>query len=391
MRISRIVIDRLVVPLDPPFSAAWDTRPRTEVPATVVRVDTDEGHRGVGGGDTLRGVDPYLPLLLGTDPLRIEQQVRRLETIDLHGGRPWPLEVALWDLIGAVTGQPVWRLMGGVSDRVAAYVSLGARREAEQTADTVAALRDDGVRACKLRLDARTPEASIAILQAVRAAVGPAMALMVDLNQAWRMPGDIARPIDVAAARRLADACGELDVTWLEEPLPAADHDGLARLRAISPVRIAGGEMTRTFDEMLADVLADRYDVHQPDVALSGMWRGRTIAELALRRGRWYTPHTWTDGIGLLANLHTCAGVGGGPWLEYPCDPAGWTIDRRDAMLASPVALVDGTLVAQDRPGLGITLDDDAVARMRVERVEATARGGVRRVVAAHTGKGHRR
>lgn len=384
MRIARILIDRLSVPLDPPFPAAWDPRPRHEAPATVVRVDTDDGPCGLGGGDTLQGVEPYLPLLIGTDPLRIEQQVRRLETIDLHGGRPWPLEVALWDLIGVATGQPVWRLMGGVSDRVAAYGSLGATRDAEQAADTVSALRDDGVRACKLRVDAHSPGTAIAILQAVRAATGPAMALMVDLNQAWRMPGDISQPIDVAVARRLADACGELDVTWLEEPLPAGDHGGLARLRAASPVRIAGGEMTRTFDEMLADVLADRYDVYQPDVVLSSMWRGRTVGELALRRGRWYTPHTWTDGIGLLANLHVCAGVGGGPWLEYPNDPAGWTIDRRDAMLASPVEMVDGVLMAPDRPGLGITLDEDAIARMRVERIEVTDREVRRVATTAH-------
>ena len=389
MRITRIVVDRLAVPLDPPFPAAWDPRPRHQVPAAVVRIDTDDGPRGVGGGDTLHGVEPHLPLLIGTDPLRIEQQVRRLETIDLHAGRPWPLEVALWDLIGTVTGQPVWRLMGGVSDRIDAYVSLGARSDAEQTADAVRTLRDAGFGACKLRVDAQAPAASIAAVQTVRTAVGPQMRLMVDLNQAWRMAGDTTRSIDLADARRVADALGELDITWLEEPLSGRDHEGLARLRATSPVRIAGGEMTRSFDQMFDDVLANRYDVHQPDVVLSGMWRGRTIAELVLRRGRWYTPHTWTDGIGLLANLHVCAGVGGGPWLEYPYDPAGWTVDRRDAMLASPVEAAGGTLVASERPGLGITLDDDAIARMRVQRVEVTDRG-VRVETSGDTGRRRR-
>jgi len=120
----------------------------------------------------------------------------------------------------------------------------------------------------------------------------------------------------------------------------------------------------------LADVLDDRYDVHQPDVVLSGLWRGRTIAELALRRGRWYTPHTWTDGIGLLANLHVCAGAGGGPYLEFPYDPDGWTPQRRDFMLASPVTTSDGDVVAPDRPGLGIVLDEDTVAATRVEHIE---------------------
>lgn len=379
MRIVRITIDRCELPLDPPFAASWDPVPRTVAPATVVRVETDDGAIGVGGGDTLHGVEPYLPLLIGTDLRRIEAQVRVLESIDLLAGRPWPLEVALWDLIGQAYGQPVWRLFGGVTDHVAAYASLGARRDAEALADTVCAVRDDGFAACKLRLDAHRPDDTIATAQAVRAAVGPGPALMVDLNQAWRMAGDTTPSIDVAVAHRIADALGELDVTWLEEPLAAGDHVGLAALRAAGSVRIAGGELTRTFDELLDAVATDRYDVHQPDVVLSGMWRGRTIAELALRRGRWYTPHTWTDGIGLRANLHVCAGVGGGPYLEYPYDPDGWTPDRRDFLLRTPVEVTDGLLIVDERPGLGIAIDEGAVARTRRERIVATDRGVERR------------
>ena len=93
--------------------------------------------------------------------------------------------------------------------------------------------------------------------------------------------------------------------------------------------------MTRTFAETLAALEADAFDVHQPDVVLTGMLRARTIAELALARNRWFTPHTWTNGIGLLANLHVAAGVGGGPFLEYPVRPA--RLDRRsDATSCSP-------------------------------------------------------
>ena len=79
----------------------------------------------------------------------------------------------------------------------------------------------------------------------------------------------------------------------------------------------------------------DALDVFQPDVVLSlGISGARTLADLVLRRNRWFTPHTWTNGIGLLANLHVCCGVGGGPFLEFPYDPPGWTPDRRDFMLA---------------------------------------------------------
>jgi D-galactarolactone cycloisomerase len=105
-----------------------------------------------------------------------------------------------------------------------------------------------------------------------------------------------------------------------------------------------------------------------------GISGARTLAELALRRNRWFTPHTWTNGIGLLANLHACAGVGGGPYLEYPFDPPGWTPERRDFMLAEPVAIdEEGAVRVSVRPGLGIALDEEAVAFHAVDRSEVRA------------------
>jgi L-alanine-DL-glutamate epimerase-like enolase superfamily enzyme len=130
-------------------------------------------------------------------------------------------------------------------------------------------------------------------------------------------------------------------------------------------VRIAGGEMTRTTAMLFAALDADCFDVYQPDVVLAvGMLRARTIAEVALDRNRWFSPHTWTNGIGLLANLHVAAGVGGGPYLEYPYDPPGWTPARRDVMLAEPVTPgPDGFLRVPPRPGLGAVLDESALRR----------------------------
>ncbi len=132
-------------------------------------------------------------------------------------------------------------------------------------------------------------------------------------------------------------------------------------------IRVAGGEMTRTFTDLLAALDADAFDVHQPDVVLAaGMSRVRTFAELVLARNRWFTPHTWTNGIGLLANLHVAAGVGGGPYLEFPYDPPGWTPERRDFMLAEPIRPdADGLLRVPAAPGLGIVLDEAAVKRYK--------------------------
>jgi L-alanine-DL-glutamate epimerase-like enolase superfamily enzyme len=94
------------------------------------------------------------------------------------------------------------------------------------------------------------------------------------------------------------------------------------------------------------------------------MANGRRVAELALAKGRWYTPHTWTNGIGLLANLQVAAGVGGGPYIEFPYDPPGWTPERRDFMLAEPIRPDrDGVLHVPDRPGIGVVLDEVALRR----------------------------
>jgi len=115
----------------------------------------------------------------------------------------------------------------------------------------------------------------------------------------------------------------------------------------------------------------DALDVYQPDVVLSvGMMRCRTIAELALSSGRWFTLHTWTDGgVGLLANLHVTAGVGGGPYLEFPYDPPGWSPEARDFLLAEPLDIdADGYLEIPDRPGLGVELSEEVL--------EAVAKAG---------------
>ncbi|HLO36706.1 MAG TPA: enolase C-terminal domain-like protein, partial [Candidatus Deferrimicrobium sp.] len=295
--------------------------------------------------------------------------VRALETIDFHAGRYWPLEVALWDIAGQVAGLPVATLFGGASDGIPAYASCGMLLAPAARAESAVRLREEGFRALKIRVDPRTPERleeGLAAVTATRHAIGDTMAIMVDLNQGWRMAGDVSVPLDVVAARRIAARLAELDVLWLEEPLAGTDLRGLAALRTSAPgIRIAGGEMTRTFAEALAALDADAFDVYQPDVVLAaGMLRTRTVAELALARNRWFTPHTWTNGIGLLANLHVAAGVGGGPFLEFPYDPPGWTPERRDAFLAEPVRPgPDGVLAVPTTPGIGAVLDEAAIRR----------------------------
>ena len=217
----------------------------------------------------------------------------------------------------------------------------------------------------KLRISRTDWVSSLDSLRATRAAVGDEIALMADLNQWWRMAGDASPALDATQVRRIAAELADLGVFWLEEPLPGGDLDGMRALRGL--VRVAGGEMARTPAELLAALEADALDVLQPDVVLSiGMLRTRTIAELALLRHRWFTPHTWSNGLGLLANLHVVAGLGGGPYVEFPYDPPGWTEERRDFFLTEPVRIdADGCLSVPGSPGLGASIDQATVARYR--------------------------
>jgi L-alanine-DL-glutamate epimerase-like enolase superfamily enzyme len=318
----------------------------------------------------MNGFDDFVQLFVGRDALAIERHARVLETVSFHAGRYWPLEAALWDLFGQACGQPVAALLGGARSELPAYASWGSLRDPGQRAEDALALVEEGFRAVKIRIAPGRADEGIGVVAAVRDAVGDGLEIMVDLNQWWRMAGDIGPRLDPPGARRIVERLRSYGVLWVEEPLPGEDLVGMRALRDETGVRIGGGEMARTFEELRLALDADALDVYQPDVVLAlGVSGARTLGALALRRNRWFTPHTWTNGIGVLANLQVCAGVGGGPFLEFPYDPPGWTPARRDFMLASPVMVSrDGLLRVPDEPGLGAALDEEAVSFYAVDR-----------------------
>ncbi|MGW4525429.1 mandelate racemase/muconate lactonizing enzyme family protein [Amycolatopsis sp. NPDC004378] len=369
MKITGITLDHLRLELDPPLRAAWDPDPRRHFDATIVRVHTDDGVTGIGSGDTMAGFAAVEHLFLGEDPLDIVRHVKAIETANFHGGCFWPLEVALWDIIGQVAGLPVATLFGNSARALPAYASSAELKSPEERVETALRAREAGFRAMKIRIDRDRVDDGVAAVAAVREALGPDFEIMVDLNQSWRMAGDTAPASDLAKTRKLVRRLAELDVFWVEEPLPYHDLDGFKTLRAENPgVRIAAGEMHHSVPELVRYLEENVLDVYQMDVVLAvGMHRARTLAELAQLKHRAFTPHSWTNGIGVLANLHVSAGVGGGPYFEFPWDPPGWTPERRDFMLAEPVMITAaGELEVPQRPGLGIDLDEEAVDRWRI-------------------------
>ena len=310
------------LPLKPPVMVAWDSKPRETFEITLVRVRTDDGLQGIAAGEAMDGFATYADLFVGRDPLEIERHHAVLDNICFHGGRYWPLDIALWDLRGRIEGKPVHQLLGGTENRVRLYASTGLRRDETATRELAKRLVEQGFAAIKLRFSADDWRRDLARVAAVRAAIGDTVTLMVDCNQGWRMPWDIAPPWDLATAREVANALGDLDVYWMEEPLHRGDYAGMAALRSETNFKIAGGEMTREAHEF--DVLIERgcLDVLQPDCALTGGITGLAkIAACAHQANLIFTPHTWGSGITLIANAQLAIGTGGAPFLEFPFDP----------------------------------------------------------------------
>jgi D-galactarolactone cycloisomerase len=368
MRITGVETRRYVFPFDPPLRVAWDPVPRTSQEATVVIVRSDEGLEGYASGDALPDRELLERLLVGVDPLRTEIVHELCETVDFHHGRPWTAEVAVWDLVGRALDQPCWRLLGGRSERLLAYASNAELLSLEERVARVVSLHDAGVRAAKIRFHHPDWRDDVAVVEAVRDAVGPGFEIMVDANQGWRMPGDLEPRWDVATAAQCARALETVGVYWLEEPLPATDVDGYAALRARTDLRLAAGEMVRGAHEARDLVVRAGLDVIQTDVVLAGGFAGcRRVADLAVLCGRTWSPHTWSNGYGLVANLHLALAASTCPFVEVPFDPPGLEAARRDWLLPQPVEIAaDGTIAPPPGPGLGVTPDFDALERWRV-------------------------
>lgn len=367
MKITRIKHSRHTLKFEPAFRPSWDTRPRTTFTCDLVRVETDQGLTGIGAGYAVAGIEEFADLFVGRDPRDMERHFRIIDNISFHYGRFYPLDLALWDLYGKITEEPVWRLLGAGSGKIQCYASSGSLKTPEQLAEIALRFKAEGFPAMKVRFQRPHWRDDIKALEGVRKAVGPDFLIMVDCNQGWRAAWDQAVPWTFKDALNVAKHLEALDAYWMEEPLHRGDYAGMRALRQATSVRISGGELTKELYELRELVTTGCMDILQPDVVCTGGITGlRKIATLCREHNIDFTPHTWGDGIGLLANAHLAAAANT-KYLEFPYDPPEWLPSIRDFPLTEPI-LCDkqGVMDLGTAPGLGISLDEEKLTRLKV-------------------------
>ncbi len=371
MKIIDIKVSLLQIPYPVPFRSAWQADVEvTTRPVTIIQIYTDEGIVGVGSGahDDWYPLETVVkPYLLGKDPLLIEQHIRVIRRV--FG---WAADMALCDILGKAAGQPLHRIWGLYQDKVAAYASIVASKSPEARAEDALGFLEQGFKAIKLRLHHKEFKDDIRMVEVVREAVGERMEIMVDANQAGTLLQNPTGVVwDLERASKTARELENYNVYWLEEPLPRHRLEDLATLCRENDIYIAGGEGDTglfTFSRMLD---LGSYDILQPDAVMSeGLSQLRKIAAMAEMKNRMFVPHHGNNGIGLAAHLQLCATVPNCPWVEFIIDPPYRTVETYQQLwgiVKDPIVPDnDGFISIPQKPGIGVEIDEEVLAKYRV-------------------------
>ena len=352
------------------ISQPLDKRRRT----LLVKVETDAGVEGWGETYPILGArgaiaDKIGPALIGENPLAYRRVMKKTwGRVFYNPLAVGALETAINDIRGKILDKPVSELFGGrLRGRVPAYASTMNYLEGitpeelypRQAVEHVAL----GFKALKMRLGRYSVNREIPIARAVRAAVGTDIQLMADGNAAYASKGALA----------MGQALAELDFAFWEEPLPQApDYAGYARLRNKLDIPLAGGEALA--DRVAAKRLLDRgcFDIIQPDLALcGGVGELLFIAELAALSSVQTLPHCWGGAILIASTLHLLSLMADPTW-GHPTHTPMLELDQSENPWRTEITDVsfqvdkNGHVTVPTKPGLGITVDEQAVKRFQI-------------------------
>jgi L-alanine-DL-glutamate epimerase-like enolase superfamily enzyme len=368
---EKIIIAKIEsIPLRIPFkpglkseAAVWGDRDLLSADALLVKITTKEGLEGWGEAFGFRAVksaklaidELIAPLCIGRDatqiaPLMLEVQ-KKLHVFGRGGALTYGMsavEIALWDIAGKAANAPVYRLLGGGAADLACYASMVRFTDASLVRDNVRRAIDDGFRALKLH------EIKIPAVRAAREEAGPNVELMLDVNCPWTLN-------EARASARELQAC---NLKWLEEPLwPPENYEGLAELRQTSGIPIAAGENISTLLDFERLLNAKAVDFVQPSPAkMGGVSELCKVFSIAAVHNVAVMPHSFYDGPGLLAAIHSTAALGTADsmieWRRF---------DLEAQIYGGALAPVHGRISVPQGPGLGIDPDPEVIrAYLRV-------------------------
>ncbi|WP_043530353.1 mandelate racemase/muconate lactonizing enzyme family protein [Litchfieldella xinjiangensis] len=344
----------------------------------LVEIVCDDGTIGWGeclGPAKLNAavVQAYATALIGQDPLqtekiwlelynRLRDQGQRGLTVTALSG----IDIALWDVKGKHFGVPVSTLLGGrFRDSVKAYATGSFKREGvdrvEDIAREVAGYRKEGFHAVKIKIGFDVEE-DLRVIEAVREAIGPDLRMMIDANHGY----------DALEAVEVGQRAARFGIDWFEEPVLPEHVSAYGAVRAGQPIPVAGGETWHGRYAMQDPLSTRAVDIVQPDICgVGGFTEIRRVADMAALHGVRLVPHAWGTAVCLAASLQFMAAMLPNPPRRNPIEPI-LEFDRtenpfRQAVVETPIEHSKGVVTIPDAPGLGITINREALERFALK------------------------
>ncbi|WP_454697205.1 L-talarate/galactarate dehydratase [Arthrobacter humicola] len=347
----------LAVPISDAKVFTGRQKPMTEVVFLFAEITTEQGHSGIGFSYSKRAGGPaqyahakeVAEGIIGEDPNDIGKIYTKLLWAGASVGRSGvatqalaAIDIALYDLKAKRAGLPLAKLLGSYRDSVQTYNTSGGFLNASLDEVKARATQsiDEGIGGIKIKVGLPDSKEDLRRVAGIREHIGWDVPLMVDANQQW----------DRATALRLGRQLEEFNLVWIEEPLDAYDFEGHAHLANVLDTPIATGEMLASVAEHKGLINANGCDIIQPDAPrVGGITQFLRLAALADERGLGLAPH-----FAMEIHLHLAAAYPREPWVEH--------FDWLDPLFNERLETKNGRMLVPDRPGLGVTLSDQARA-----------------------------
>ena len=347
----------LAVPISDAKVFTGRQKPMTEVIFLFAEITTELGHTGVGFSYSKRAGGPaqyahareVAAGIIGEDPNDIAKIYTKLLWAGASVGRSGvatqalaAIDIALYDLKAKRAGLPLAMFLGAYRDSVQTYNTSGGFLNAslEEVKARATQSLEEGIGGIKIKVGLPDSKEDLRRVAGIREHIGWDVPLMVDANQQW----------DRATALRMGRQLEEFNLIWIEEPLDAYDFEGHAHLAQVLDTPIATGEMLASVAEHKGLISANSCDIIQPDAPrVGGITQFLRLAALADERGLGLAPH-----FAMEIHLHLAAAYPREPWVEH--------FDWLDPLFNERLETKNGRMIVPDRPGLGITLSEQARA-----------------------------